>query len=169
MSCLINSGYVKPCDTSAGIAELKVVNYDDVDTITISSGEATAVALNTNKTAYLFKIEKESATFTDKAIGSVENGSYAREQTAEIRLHGNQKEHVVLMELLGRGRVVVFAKYTNGTSEVYFHEKGAKFIDERQSGRAFDDFNGHVLTTTHRQLTKAPVLASGVYEGIPVP
>ena len=156
MSCLINSGYTLPCDSPGGVAEWYAINYADIDTLTITGGEVTTLTLKTGTSAYRFQVDKQMSSFTDKAIGSVENKSYAREQTCEIRLAGNAKEQVELLELMGRGRVVMIAKLNDGTYELLFHEGGAKILDERQSGTNFDDFNGNILTTTHRQISKAP-------------
>lgn len=168
MSCLINSGYLLPCDAPGGVAEWYAINYQDIDILTIANGEVTTLTLKTGTSAYRFQVDKQMSSFTDKAIGSVENKSYAREQSCELRLAGNSKEQIQLLELMGRGRIVMIAKLNDGSYELLFHEGGAKFIDERQSGTNFDDFNGNILTTTHRQTSKAPKVADSVISSLTI-
>lgn len=168
MSCLITSGYALPCDTPGGVAEWYFMNASEVTSVTITAGEVTAISMAVGTSAYQFEVEKQSSSFTDKAIGSVENKSYGREQSAEIMLHGNTKENVSLFELLGRGRVMVIAKLNDGTYELLFHEGGAKFLDERTSGKNIDDANGNKLTTTHRQIAKAPKVPQTVIDTLTI-
>ncbi|MEO0132866.1 MAG: hypothetical protein ABIK73_08065 [candidate division WOR-3 bacterium] len=141
--------------------ELLFLNISEF-TVSITSGEVTSITQSPSTNAYRFRIEQENARFSDKRIGEG-NSAYAREQTAEINLHGNTKEMIVLTELLAKGRFAVIAQLNDGTYELYFHDNGgAKFVDERDTGTKMDDFNGIKLTTTHRQVEKAPKVPASV-------
>jgi hypothetical protein len=168
MSCLISSGYSLSCDSAGGVAEWLFINYDEIDSITITGGEVTTLTLSTGASAYKFQVNPESSTFTDKAIGSEENRSYGREQSCEITLHGNTKELIVTTELMAQGRIVLLASLNDGSYELLFHEGGAKILDERTSGMKFDDANANKLTATHRQKTKAPKVGATVVSALPV-
>ncbi len=154
------------CDEAGGVDTWYAYSlYDstgasNVDTLTIVAGEVTALTLVTGKYAYPINVEQETSTGTDNAVGERTNGSYAREQSASIMLHGNTKEMIVSIEQLAQGRTVLIAKLNDGTYELLFSQFGAKCLDERAFGTAFEDMNGTTLNFAGKEIYKAPKIDS---------
>lgn len=166
--CELLSGYNKVCDITGGVetwyafATKDTNGESNIDTLTFSNGAVTALTLKSGKYAYPFVVEQETSFINDTAIGERANGAYAREQAGEIRLHGNTASMIVMIEAMAKGRTTWIAKLNDGTFEIFFLENGAKVSDARQSGTAYEDMNGNVLTLTGKERYKAMKIDSAI-------
>lgn len=169
--CELLAGYnaFEMCDTQGGVSSWVALNRKDVDTFTVVDGEVTAFTLKPTKKAFEFLVEQESSTFTDTAIGSMANKSYARDMSATVVLHGNTADIIKNVEALGKARTVWVCQLNDGTYEVLFASKGAKAIDVRTPGTAFDDLNGNTITLTGRESSKAPKISATLVQSLLVP
>ena len=153
------------CDEAGGVdtwyafSAIDANGESNIDTLTVANGECTALTLKSGKYAYGIKVEQETSSFTDTAIGERANSSYAREQSATVVLAKNTAETIAEIENMCKGRTIWIAKLNDGTYEVLFLEKGGKANDERASGTAFDDLNGNTITITGRTTYKAPKIS----------
>tara|TARA_R110002020_G_scaffold49129_2_gene140167 strand:+ start:904 stop:1434 length:531 start_codon:yes stop_codon:yes gene_type:complete len=157
------------CDEAGGVDTWYAYSlYDgttgasNVDTLTIVDGEVTALTLVALKYAYPINVEQETSSATDTAVGERANGSYAREQASVLMLHGNTKEMIVSIEQMCQGRTVLIAKLNDGTYELFFSKYGAKLLDERATGTAFEDMNGTTLNFAGKETYKAPKIDSAI-------
>jgi len=166
--CELTSGYSKICDLAGGVDTWYIFSNkasdgsDNIDTLTVANGEVTALTLVAGKYAFPFNVEIETSSFTDTAVGERANGSYAREQSATIILHGNTSTMIRDIEDMCKGRVTVIAKMNDGTYEVLFLNNGGKASNERASGTAFEDLNGNTLTITGKETSQAPKISSTI-------
>jgi hypothetical protein len=163
------SGYSAKCDDSAGIETWYAFTTKDcgtgdsnIETLTIVDGNVTALTLVTGKYAYPFNVEQETSNFVDKAIGSTESKSKAREITATIVFHGNTADMITQIEGMTESRTTLIAKCNDGTYEILAPTNGMKCMDERASGQKYDDLNGNTLTFTGREKLKARKISSSI-------
>lgn len=139
------------CDEAGGVdtwyayPRFDASGVSTVATFTQAAGAVTALTLEVGKNAFPITVEQETSSVTDTAIGERGNGSYAREQAATLMLHGNTASQIVSIEELAKGRTSLIAKLNDGTYELYFSQFGAKCLDERATGTAFEDMNGSTL------------------------
>lgn len=150
----VDTWYLFPRFDSAGATT--------IDTFTYSAGEVTALTLLVGKTAFPVTVEQETSSATDTAVGERANGSYAREQAATLMLHGNTAAQIVSVEELAKGRTSLIAKLNDGTYELYFSQFGAKCLDERATGTAFEDMNGTTLNFAGKETYKALKIDSAI-------
>jgi len=166
MSCKLTNGInLKDCDTPGGVSESYFINIEDVDTLTVTDFQVSALTLKSTAKAYKIAFEPQTSNFASNAVGSVENSSAAFEQTCEIKINKVDNNVLAQIDALTKGRHLVIIKKADGTYEMYFHEGGAKFFANYTTGTAFEDPSGVTLTATHRQpsnmlLVSATVMAS---------
>lgn len=167
MSCLITSGYTPSCPQPAGIKKLYFINTEEIDTITKTNGEVTTLTLESTKKAYIFNVEQEITTITEKSIGSKENNTYAYETTLSTQITGNSATLLTAMDTLSKARVTVIAENNDGTYELLFEQFGTRVNIERTNEAKFEGFNGYKITATHRQTEKICTVASSVMSTLP--
>lgn len=169
MACEITSGYDLVCDSPGGVDTWYAFAIANYDTLTYADGEVAALTLISGKYAFPLNVEMETSSFTDTAVGERANGAYGRQQTAEIKLHGNTAEMIVEIESLCKGRHALIAKLNDGSYELLFAENGAKANDARTSGTAFEDMNGNTLTFNGKEKTKACKIDSSIVASLLAP
>jgi hypothetical protein len=169
-------GYTALCDAPGGVDTHYLFSIADcstgvknIATFTHADGEVTALTLITGKQAFAFNVEQETTSVTDNAIGERTNKSYAREQSMTSILHGNTKEMITTILSMNRGRVVAIVKLNDESYELYFYEKGAKVMDERATGTAFEDLNGTTLTLTGKQVGRGLKIPLAIVQTLLVP
>jgi len=168
MACKLTNGInLKDCDTPGGVSESYFINIEDVDTLTVTDYQVSALTLKANSTAYKIAFEPQTSNFASNAVGSRENSSAAFEQTCEIKINKIDNNVLSQIDALTKGRHLVIIKKADGTYEMYFHEGGAKFVANYSTGTALEDASGVTLTATHRQtsnvlLVSAIVITTGL-------
>ena len=163
MSCKLTNGInLKDCDTPGGVSESYFINIEDVDTMTISDFQVSALTLKALAKAYKIAFEPQTSNFASNAVGSVENSSAAYEQTCEIKINKVDNNVLAQIDALTKGRHLVIIKKADGTYELYFHEGGAKFFANYTTGTAFEDPSGVTLTATHRQPSNMLIVSATV-------
>jgi hypothetical protein len=164
--CEIASGIDKLCDSSGGVARAYAWSTAETDTLTYANGTISALTLNSGKYAWPIEFELGTSTYTDTAIGERANSSYGREQSATIMVAGNTAALISNIEAIAKGRTTIAFELNDGTFEVLFMENGGKLIDERNVGTNYEDMNGHTLTFTGREKTKACKVSSSLVLGL---
>ena len=163
MSCKLTNGInLKDCDTPGGVSESYFINIEDVDTLTVTDFQVSALTLKSTAKAYKIAFEPQTSNFASNAVGSVENSSAAYEQTCEIKINKIDNNVLAQIDALTKGRHLVIIKKADGTYEMYFHEGGAKFLANYTTGTAFEDPSGVTLTATHRQPSNMLIVSATV-------
>lgn len=165
--CEITEGFDLKCDSVGGVSTwwmYKTRSTAGVPnaTATYAAGEITALALASGVYAYPILVEEETSTFTDTAVGDKANMSYGRDQSATIVIHRNDAGDIDRIENIGKGRWTFIVQLNDGTNEVLFFENGAKVLDERTPGTAYEDGNMNTLTATGKEKTKAMKISSAI-------
>ncbi len=173
--CEMTQGFARVCDSTAGVRRAVIYSKfdadgeDNVDTLTISGGEITDLTLKSGKQAFAFNFEVETANATDNAVGEKANSAYAREQSVMLMMAGNTALQIDEFETMGKGRLCVIVELEDGTYEHYFIENGAKMLDERATGTAYEDFNGTTLNFSGKERTKAKKIDATIVESLLTP
>lgn len=164
MACEVISGFNNnsACDSQAGVKQWYVASTANIVSMAVTAGAVTAVTMVATKKFYAITLDMQQSFFNDQAIGSRENASYAREQSATMKLAGNTASDIVALEDMGRGRVTLIAALQDGTYEVLGVKNGMKMLENRTSGQAMEDFNGNELVFSGKEPSKAPKIAIGV-------
>ena len=169
MICKLTNGIrLKDCDTPGGVSESYFINIEDVDTLTVTDFQVSALTLKSTATAYKIAFEPETSNFSSNAIGSQENSSAAFEQACEIKINRIDNNVLAQIDALTKGRHMVIIKKADGTYELYFHEGGAKFVANYTTGTALEDASGVTLTATHRQTSNMLIVSETVMETLSI-
>ena len=167
MSCKLTNGInLKDCDTPGGVAEAYFINIEDIDTLTITEYQVSAMTLKDYGAAFNLKFEAQTSNFSSNAVGSVENSSAAYEQSCEIKINKMDNNVLKQIDALTKGRHVVIAKKNDGSYEMYFHEGGAKFAVNYTTGTSLEDASGITITATHRQVSNMVLVSYTVITGL---
>ena len=169
MICKLTNGIrLKDCDTPGGVSESYFINIEDVDTLTVTDFQVSALTLKSTATAYKIAFEPETSNFSSNAIGSQENSSAAFEQACEIKINRIDNNVLAQIDALTKGRHLVIIKKADGTYELYFHEGGAKFVANYSTGTALEDASGVTLTATHRQTSNMLIVSETVIDTLSI-
>jgi len=169
MSCKLTNGIrLKDCDTPGGVSESYFINVEDVDTLTVTDFQVSALTLKSTATAYKIAFEPQTSNFSSNAVGSRENSSAAFEQACEIKINKIDNNVLKQIDALTKGRHLVIIKKADGTYEMYFHEGGAKFVANYTTGTALEDASGVTLTATHRQTSNMLIVSETVMNTLPI-
>jgi len=169
MICKLTNGIsLKDCDTPGGVSESYFINIEDVDTLTVTDFQVSALTLKTDAKAYKIAFEPETSNFSSNAVGSQENSSAAFEQACEIKINKVDNNVLKQIDALTKGRHLVIIQKNDKTYEMYFHEGGAKFVANYSTGTALEDASGVTLTATHRQTSNMLLVSETVMEALPI-
>jgi len=169
MICKLTNGIsLKDCDTPGGVSESYFINIEDVDTLTVTDFQVSALTLKTDAKAYKIAFEPETSNFSSNAVGSQENSSAAFEQACEIKINKVDNNVLKQIDALTKGRHLVIIQKNDKTYEMYFHEGGAKFVANYSTGTALEDASGVILTATHRQTSNMLLVSETVMEALPI-
>ena len=169
MICKLTNGIsLKDCDTPGGVSESYFINIEDVDTLTVTDFQASALTLVSDAKAYKIAFEPETSNFSSNAVGSQENSSAAFEQACEIKINKIDNNVLEQIDALTKGRHMVIVKKADNTYELYFHEGGAKFAANYSTGTALEDASGVTLTATHRQTSNILIVSETVIDTLSI-
>ena len=94
MACELTNGYdaFNECDSQGGVAEWYIFDRKNLDAVTITDGEVSAITLKAGKYAYPFLVEQETSSFTVDSAGEMANKPASYTFNATAILHGNTAE-----------------------------------------------------------------------------
>ena len=153
MACNIVQGSEIQCrDAVGGVIEAYIAKYEDLLSVTSSSGVITAITMNVGKKFYTFQLEKENAQYDNNATTSVENGTTFWESTLVFtmkKMSASQKNSV---KTLVQSRLVVIVKDANGIYWLMGETRGADVTTlTMTSGKAMGDLSGSTVTVTGKE------------------
>lgn len=172
MACLINSGITLDClDGKGGVQAVYITELENLSTFTAdTSGNVSAMTLDSGKQFFTFELEKEDAQFGETLTGSVENGtfSYAQSLTFSIKKLSANKRH--LLKLIAQNRVMVIILDRNG-NYLLMGKTGARLTStDANTGKLFGDANGYnAITITSNEPEPMYFVASNLIATLTVP
>ena len=157
--CEILEGKNAVCDSVGGVKTVYGWNTADATTVS-SAGSITSLALTAGKYIHAFYVEMETSKFTSTKIGDRKNQSVAYEQLGTMILADNTATDIVNLEALEIARTTFAVKLNDDTYEVFFLKNGALVSGVRDTGQAYEDANGNVVTMTGKEKNR-PYKISG--------
>lgn len=168
MACAITAGFTIDCrDGMGGLKEIYIANYNDIDQNSLAtgvvSGVVTGITKLSGKKFYKFQQLAQTASATETITGSDENGTTFFAQSIEMFLPKMQAAVRNQVLLLATGRVIVVTVDRNGKSFLYGLSMGlTSTTGTGNSGKAFGDQNGYVVTLTGAEPQLAPEVSAAV-------
>lgn len=164
MACdLIQGNEVLCRDSVGGVKNLYIANYTNVQSYTVSSGVCTAITMVPGTKFFTFQLEKENATYENKLVGSVENGTTYYESTfthTMKKLSASMKNSI---KVLGQSRLVVIIEDNNSVKHVLGLVNGVDCVDVTMtSGKAFGDMNGATMNYMGKEADPDPTYTGSI-------
>ena len=131
-----------------GIQTLYIAHREDVTAITTDvDGTVSAFTMASGRKFFEFKMEKETALFTNPPIGNVANGSQYFDEILTIVFNQPDAATRNQIAILAKSNLIVIAKTSNNTFRLLGEENDGLVLNggEGGSGTAAGDRNGYSL------------------------
>lgn len=165
MSCALTQDYSFGCDVgTGGTKELYLIELENIDSITESSGTVTAITKVAGKTFRKYQLVLETANFEENIVGNRQNGTIFYDQKGTIILNKQQVAVRNEIRLLAKNNLVVVIKDNNDTIRLYGRQYGLRLQDgSAATGTAWGDRNGYTLNFTGKEPELAPFVDDATY------
>lgn len=164
MACTLSTGRELPCrDSVGGLKAIWFADYDTLGTLTVASGEVTAIG----GTPALFKFEVKGNSSLEQTINaSTENGTVFYEQVLNLTLTKLDKATQEEIKVIANGRPHVFVEDYNGNYLLVGAVHGAEVTGGTiVTGGAMGDLSGFTLTLSAQETIPAYFVTSTVVTG----
>jgi len=168
MACVSFSGGVSlNCENNiGGLTKVYLTDFDNVVSYTESGGTVSSITMASASYFYEFEFNRNSATYTEDLVKSVEAGSALFEQTLTMTIPRRDREKRNTLALLTQRDLAVVIKDSNG---IYWYPGAVEgmYLSEATStsGTAKADGSNYVLTLKGFELERAPVAVSTLLSG----
>lgn len=169
MACVsFSGGIAKDCENNiGGLTKLYITDFDNIVGLTSTGGTVSSITLATASNFYEFEFNRNSATFTEDLVKSVEAGSALFEQTITVTIPRRDVVKRNTLALLTQRDLAVIIKDSNG---LYWYpgEVEGMYLSESTStsGTAKADGSNYVLTLKGFEAERASSVASGIIAGL---
>ena len=158
MACQLIKGNEILCrDSVGGVKTVYLANFENVQSITISSGVCTDITMAGTTKFFTFQLNKEDAQFDSKAISSIENSSVYFEETLNFTMAKMSASLMNQIKNLAQARLMAIVLDNNG---IYWVSGATLGIDATEilasTGKAFGDGNKATLTFVGKEPSNTP-------------
>jgi hypothetical protein len=169
MACVsFSGGIAKNCENNVGgLTKLYLTDLDNIVSYTQANGIVSAITMASASNFYEFEFNRNSATFTEDLVKSVEAGSALFEQTVTVTIPRREVAKRNTLALLTQRDLAVIIKDSNGlfwypgmTEGVYLSESTST------SGTAKADGSNYVLTLKGFEADRAPGVTASIVNGL---
>ena len=149
MACVsFSGGIAKDCDNNiGGLTKLYLTDLDNIVGYTQAGGTVSAITMATASKFYEFEFNRNSATFTEDLVKSVEAGSALFEQTVTVTIPRRDVAKRNTLALLTQRDLACIVKDSNG---LYWYPGASEglYLSESTStsGTAKADGSNYTLT-----------------------
>lgn len=148
------AGIAKDCGASmGGIVEVLLANKADVATVTVTSGEITAIAMETAKKFYKYEFARNTGSLSSNY--TIDNTTGAKYVVSDLLMVFNRMETAKRIEItaLAEGDLVAIVKDANGKRwYLGYDEPLAASAGDGLTGTARGDRNGYSITLQDNSL-----------------
>jgi hypothetical protein len=165
MACVsFSGGIANDCENNmGGVTKLYLTDFDNISTYTESGGTVSSITMASASYFYEFEFNRNSATYTEDLLKSVEAGSALFEQTVTITIPRRDVAKRNTLALLTQRDLAVIIKDSNG---LYWYpgEVEGMYLSEATStsGTAKADGSNYVLTLKGFEVERAPGVTAGI-------
>lgn len=164
-SCALTQDYSFACAVGAGgTKECYIIELENVDSVTESSGTLTAITKAAGKIFRKYQLVLETANFDETITGNRQNGTVLYSQKGTIILNKQQVAVRNEILLLAKNNLAIVTKDQNDTYRYYGRVNGLRLSSgSAATGTALADRNGYTLEFTGNETELAPfVQASAI-------
>lgn len=164
MACALTQGYSFDCrDSIGGLANLWIIEFDNVSGITETSGTVTAIAKANGGRFYKYNLTKNTAEATETFTDSRENGTSFYAQSISFVLNKMQVSLRNEISLIAQNRLLAIVEDKNGNYWLYGRTNGLmREGGTAKSGINPGDRNGYEITLTGEEKNMAYAVSSGI-------
>jgi hypothetical protein len=169
MACVsFSGGIAKNCDNNVGgLTRLLLTDYDNVVSYTQANGVVSAITMATASKFYEFEFNRNSATYTEDLVKSVEAGSALFEQTITVTIPRREVAKRNTLALLTQRDLAVIIKDSNGLYWYPGMEEGVYLSESTStSGTAKADGSNYVLTLKGFEADRAPGVTASIVSAL---
>ena len=169
MACVSFSGGISlNCENNiGGLTKLYLTDFDNVVSLASAGGTISTITLATASKFYEFEFNRNSATFTEDLVKSVEAGSALFEQTVTVTIPRRDVQKRNTLALLTQRDLACIVKDSNGFFW-YPGETEGLYLSEATStsGTAKADGSNYVLTLKGFEVDRSQGVAPGIIAGL---
>jgi len=164
MSCALTQGYTFDCkDNIGGLKSVWFIGWNDVSSVTESSGTITAITKASGKVFYKYQLVRNTASLTENIAGSIENGTVVYNQELVIVINKMQVSMRNEILLLGKNNMMAVVEDQNGRYWLAGRYNGLDLLSgSAGTGLAQTDRNGYTLTFSGGEKELAPAVQASV-------
>ena len=165
MACVsFSGGIANDCaNNMGGITKLYLTDFSNIVTYTESGGTVSAITMASASYFYEFAFNRNSASYQEDLVKSVEAGSALFEQTISVTIPRRDVAKRNTLALLTTRDLAVIIKDSNG---LYWYPGAVEgvYLSESTStsGTAKADGSNYVLTLKGFEQERAPGVTSGI-------
>jgi hypothetical protein len=169
MACVSFSGGISnDCSNNiGGLSKVYLTDLSNISSYTQSGGTVSAITMAGATKFYEFQFNRNSATFTEDLVKSVEAGSALFEQTVTLTIPRRDVTKRNTLSLLTQRDLAVIVKDSNG---LYWYPGAVEgvYLSESTStsGTAKADGSNYVLTLKGFEQERSYGVASGIISGL---
>lgn len=169
MACVsFSGGIAKDCENNiGGLTKLYLTDFDNIVGYTQSGGTVSVIQMASASVFYEFEFNRNSATFTEDLVKSVEAGSALFEQTVTVTIPRRDVKKRNTLALLTQRDLACIIKDSNG---LYWYPGAVEglYLSESTStsGTAKADGSNYVLTLKGFEADRAYGINSAIVTAI---
>lgn len=164
---LVTDEFIDCRSSLGGIKKIYVTEFQNITSVTSSSGTITAIGRVSGKKFWVYELEKENAEISEVANVSVENGTVFYETTLSFTLKKMSAQKRNNLALLAQNRLAIIEEDNNGVHWLMGETRGADMtVGEAKSGKAFGDLNGYNLTFVAKEPSRMKEVTSGIVSAL---
>jgi hypothetical protein len=165
MACVnFSGGIAKDCANNiGGLTKVYLTDFDNITSFTQSGGTVSSIIMASASFFYEFEFNRNSATFTEDLVKSVEAGSALFEQTLTLTIPRRDVSKRNTLGLLTQRDLAVIIKDSNGLFW-YPGEIEGMYLSESTStsGTAKADGSNYVLTLKGFEQDRCSGVTAGI-------
>ena len=169
MACVnFSGGIAKDCENNiGGLTKLYLTDFDNIVSYTQSGGTVSSITMASASYFYEFEFNRNSATFTEDLVKSVEAGSALFEQTVTVTIPRRDVSKRNKLALLTQRDLACIIKDSNGLFWYPGQSEGIYLSESTStSGTAKADGSNYVLTLKGFEVDRAYGVASGIVSAL---
>lgn len=168
MACALTQGYNFDCkDNIGGIKAVWFIGYNDVSSVTESSGNITTITKAAGKVFYKYQLVRNTSSYTENIASTIENGTVVFNQELLITINKMNTSMRNEILLLAKNTLMAVVEDQNGVYWLLGRYNGLDITTgTASSGLAQADRNGYQLTFTGGEKELAPTVSSGIIAGL---
>jgi hypothetical protein len=165
MACISFSGGVSlNCENNmGGLTKIYLSDADNISSYTETGGTVSAITMASASYFYEFEFNRNSATYQEDLVKSIEAGSALFEQTVTLTIPRRDVAKRNTLALLTQRNLAVIIKDSNG---LYWYPGAVEFMylseSTSTSGTAKADGSNYVITLKGFETERAPAVASNI-------